>query len=293
MRRALAPFIAAALVLVIAAQSATAAQVIQRTWRASIGTGGAHGSATLVGYTDDTGTLDVNLIGMQANKSYTVQLYAGTCTSLKTKLGSWAKYATDGSGAYTGSKHLSSITMNKVWYYGRPGTLAIRFVTGSAVTCAGLGYFHATRVYIPSYKINMPVVPGPNGYPYCNVAMYQRILWQPNEPGVSFIYAHARTGMFLPLLNASKISNGAAMIGKLVYVYTSDSKMYTYKISSVRRHVKSIQAAVGVTYETLWLQTSEGPNFTYPKLVITAKRIAVTSVSYATAHPKPHIVKCG
>ena len=35
--------------------------------------------------------------------------------------------------------------------------------------------------------------------------------------------------MFLPLLRASKTNNGAAMIGKLVYVYTSDSKAVVYR----------------------------------------------------------------
>ena len=75
---------------------------------------------------------------------------------------------------------------------------------------------------IPRYDIDLAVVKGPNGYPYCNVAMYMRSLYQPTEPGVTFIYAHARTGMFLPLLNASKKNDGAAMIGKMVYVYTSE-----------------------------------------------------------------------
>ena len=35
----------------------------------------------------------------------------------------------------------------------------------------------------------------------------------PRTPGVSLIYAHARRGMFLPLLSRSKISNGASLIG--------------------------------------------------------------------------------
>jgi len=124
------------------------------------------------------------------------------------------------------------------------------------------------------------------------VAMYQKILWQPTEPGVTFLFAHARTGMFLPLLTASKINSGKAMLGKLVYVYTSDSMKYTYKITQVKLNVKSIQSAVGITSERLWLQTSTGPNFTYPKLVIVGVRTASTPVSYAESHPTPHIVHC-
>ena len=66
---------------------------------------------------------------------------------------------------------------------------------------------------------------GPAGYPYCNVAMYMKTLYQPGEPGITSIYAHARKGMFLPLLNHSKVNNGASMIGKLVYVYTTGSSV--------------------------------------------------------------------
>ena len=98
---------------------------------------------------------------------------------------------------------------------------------------------------MPAYPSTSPVVRSPNGYPYCNVAMYMRALNQPQEPGVTFIFAHARNGMFLPLLNPSKINNGAAMIGKKVCVWTSNSRLHTYKITQVRRHVKSVQSAVG------------------------------------------------
>jgi hypothetical protein len=292
MRRALAPLLAAVLVLTLAASTTSAAQAVQRTWRASLGTGAAHGHEVLTAYTNDTGAASLELIAMRANASYAAQVWAGNCSNLKVRLVSWTGIKTDATGAATASRNIGSTIMNKIWAYARPGSLAIRFVAGSSIACANLGFYHATRVYIPSYKINLPVVPGPSGYPYCNVAMYQQVLWQPTEPGVTFIYAHARTGMFLPLLNASKINNGAAMIGKLVYVYTSNSMMYTYKIVQVRRHVKSVQSSIGITTEHLWLQTSEGPNFTYPKLIIVADRIASAPATYAASHPTPHIVHC-
>jgi hypothetical protein len=294
MRRALAPLLAAVLVLTFTASTASAAQVVQRTWRASLGTGAIHGREVLTGYTDGTGQLDWALVGLKPSTHYTGQVWAGTCSSLKTRITNWkGAFVTDATGAATATRLIPSSQMNNIWYYGRRGNIAIKFYNGTSHVCGNLSYYRATRVYIPSYKINLPVVPGPNGYPYCNVAMYQRILWQPNEPGATFIYAHGRVGMFLPLLTASKINNGAAMVGKTVYVYTSDSLKYTYKITRVRRHVTSVQSAVGVTSEQLWLQTSEGSNYTYPKLVIIAKRVAVEPVSYAESHPKPHIVKCG
>jgi hypothetical protein len=292
MRRAIAPLLAVALVLTIAVTSVNAAQVVQRTWRASVAAGGAHGREQMTGYTDGTGVISLQLLAMRPGWSYSAQIWSGSCSSLGKRIVSFTGLKTDTSGNVAQTRNIGHAVMNNIWYYGRRGSIAIRFVSGASVRCANWSYFHATRVYLPSYKINLPVVAGPSGYPYCNVAMYQKILWQPTEPGVTFIFAHARTGMFLPLLTASKINNGAAMIGKLVYVYTSDSMVYTYKIVQVRRHQKSIQSAIGVTTEHLWLQTSEGPNFTYPKLIVIADKIASGPASYAASHPTPHIVHC-
>ena len=179
-------------------------------------------------------------------------------------LGKLGSFTTDGSGRASVAKSVTGSQMSWVWW-ARSGRITARFIAGSSVKCASFWYHHATRVRIPAYDINLPVVKGPNGYPYCNVAMYMRSLYQPTEPGVTFIYAHARTGMFLPLLNASKKNNGAAMIGKIVYVYTSKSMRYTYKITKVRRHVSDISSSLKVTDERLWLQTSEGPNHTLPE----------------------------
>jgi len=284
--------LAALLALTAAVSTVSAAQVIQRTWYASLGSGAAHGREVLTGYTDGTGRVSLNLVGMRADATYSPQVWSGTCSSPGNLIVRWSGLRTDGSGSATSVRTVVQVTMNKIWYYGRPGSIAIRFVSGTSIACANLGYYHATRIRIPSYSIDLPVVAGPSGYPYCNVAMYQKILWQPTERGVSFIFAHARTGMFLPLLNASKINNGAAMVGKLVYVYTSNSMLYTYRITQVRRHVTSVQSAVGITTEHLWLQTSEGPNFTYPKLIVIADRIASQPTSYAASHPTPHIVHC-
>ncbi|HSS35991.1 MAG TPA: hypothetical protein VLR93_06930, partial [Patescibacteria group bacterium] len=69
----------------------------------------------------------------------------------------------------------------------------------------------ATRVVVPALDIDLPVIRqpgGPNAFPPCNVAMYLTQLHQPDQPGPTYLYAHARTGMFLPILEASKINNG-------------------------------------------------------------------------------------
>ena len=289
MLRRLTPVIALLLLVVLAASPVDALS-LKREWKGSIG-GGANGIATLDAWTNGTGRLTADVKGLKAHTAYHIVLRKGSCSHPKTVLGKLGSFTTDGSGKASVAKSVTGSQMSWVWW-ARSGRITARFTAGSSVKCASFWYHHATRVRIPAYDINLPVVKGPNGYPYCNVAMYLRSLYQPTEPGVSFIYAHARTGMFLPLLNASKKNNGAAMIGKVVYVYTSKSMRYTYKITKVRRHVSDISSSLKITDERLWLQTSEGPNHTYPKLIIVAQRVASTAVSYDEAHPSAHPKRC-
>ena len=122
--------------------------------------------------------------------------------------------------------------------------------------------------------------------------MYLSALSQPGEAGPTFIYAHARTGMFLPLAQRVEGQNGAAMVGTTVKVWNSDSKLFTYTISRVLRNQFRLPS-YNPNSEMLWLQTSEGPHGTAHKLIIEARRVSVESVSFAEAHPTPHIVHCG
>ena len=288
MLRRLSPLLALLLVVIVA--SPANALSLKREWRASVG-GGANGTAVLEAWTNGTGTLTADLKGLKANKTYSISIRKGSCKHPKTVLGKLGSVRTNGSGAAPVSKTISKGQMAWVWW-ARSSKITARFTAGKSVKCATFWYHHASRIVIPRYDIDLAVVKGPSGYPYCNVAMYMRSLYQPTEPGVSFIYAHARTGMFLPLLKASKKNNGAAMIGKVVYVYTTDSTRHTYKITRVRRHVRDISSSLKMTSERLWIQTSEGPNHTYPKLIIVAERVSSDSVSYAAAHPKAHPKRC-
>ncbi len=80
-------------------------------------------------------------------------------------------------------------------------------------------------------------------YPACNVAMYLPSMWQPGMDRSIYIYAHARTGMFLPILNASLVANGKKMLGMLAEVWTSDNQKFTYEITDVRRHQHTLESA--------------------------------------------------
>jgi hypothetical protein len=290
MRRALLAALTS-LVLLAAIAAPASAATVKRTWWTNLGTGGANGRITLQGYMDGTGSMAVVMKALRANSSYSIRVRAGSCARVGDLLYDGGYVRTDGSGNASASRKLTLSPMNRIWGKIRFYTVSVRVTSGTSQRCGAFVFNKATRVAINAYSINLPVIAS-SGYPKCGVGMYIRELSQPREPGVTYIYAHARKGMFLPLLNASKINNGAAMIGKLVRVYTTDNKMVTYQIDRVRRHVSSIQNSLGITTERLWLQTSEGPNFTYPKLVVEAKRISVESVSYAAAHPTPHPYSC-
>jgi hypothetical protein len=154
----------------------------------------------------------------------------------------------------------------------------------------------ATRVVIADLKIDLAVVRPPGGpgtYPLCDVAMFLQELGQPGQGRATYIYAHARKGMFLPILDASKIENGKKMLGMVVQVYTSDDVLFLYEITEVRRHQLDLDDAIGASTEQLWLQTSEGPPGTKPKLQVVAMPIASEPADPAEAHPTPHPRVCG
>ena len=158
----------------------------------------------------------------------------------------------------------------------------------------------ATRVRIAALKIDLPVVkppPGANTYPLCNVAMYLQdaygALGQPGEGKATYLYAHARDGMFLPILDASKISNGKKMLGMVVEVWTSDDQRFLYEITEVRRHQLNLGDALTATSEELWLQTSEGPKGTPGKTQVVATFLSQEAADPAEAHPAPKPIVCG
>jgi hypothetical protein len=150
----------------------------------------------------------------------------------------------------------------------------------------------ATRVRIAALGIDLPVVKppaDPNVYPLCDVAMWFGDMSRPGDGRATYLYAHARVGMFLPLLRTP----GSQQRGLVVEVWTSDDMRFLYEITQVRRDQRDLNDAVAARTEQLWLQTSEGPKGTPGKTQVVAKPISVEAASHAAAHPKPHPVVCG
>jgi len=147
----------------------------------------------------------------------------------------------------------------------------------------------ATRVRIAALGIDLPIVKGPKGYPYCDVAMYLKDLGQPGQGRATYLFAHARPGMFEPLLK----TKGVRMVGDLVEVWTSDDQLFLYEISEVRRDQRNLDDATTATTEQLWLQTSEGPHGTPGKTQVIAMPLDVQPADPPSdAHPKAKPRNC-
>jgi hypothetical protein len=291
--------IALALLLVGLIAAPVQAATVHRVFYSSVGTNGANGRANITAFTDGTGQVAYNLKGLRRSAGYRVEVRRGRCNNLGTVVIRLTGFTTSGSGTYVSTRRLATSSMFPIWKANWSSRLAIRFVSGTSIRCGNLNFVSATRVRMPTQgvlntRIDLPIVRGPSGYPYCNVAMYMGALNQPAEPapGATFIFAHARTGMFLPLLKQWQKNRGVNLIGKIVYVWTSNSRKHTYRIIAVKQ-TNDVQAAVGEVADRLWLQTSTGPNYTYPKLVVKAQRISTVASTYADAHPTARPVKCG
>ena len=159
----------------------------------------------------------------------------------------------------------------------------------------------ATRVVVPALDIDLPIIRGNNGYPYCNVAMYlssskkadQDVFGQPGEGRATYIYSHARDGMFGPIYNlAIRDRTPNKMLGMIIQVYTNWNRLYLYEVRSVRLHITSLDNAMSRAKEEVWLQTSEGPKGTRGKTQVIGRFLSVEDATKKEAQPKPKPIRC-
>jgi LPXTG-site transpeptidase (sortase) family protein len=89
----------------------------------------------------------------------------------------------------------------------------------------------------------------------------------PGHGGNSYIYAHARIGMFLSLWQAR--------VGDEVDVQTPESGTIRYTVSEVHPSVASsdVSWVKPTSDERLTLQTSTGPTPAYPRFIVVATRV--------------------
>ena len=147
-----------------------------------------------------------------------------------------------------------------------PTTTAVATATRDPRTPIATGY----RVQIPRLGIDLPITEGdvardidqqktPEGFAFH--------LPGTSIPGLgsnTYLYAHARTGMFLSLWNARP--------GDAVFISTPDLRALKYVISEVHPRVApdDVSWVQATDAERLTLQTSTGPSPTDPRFVAVA-----------------------
>jgi hypothetical protein len=287
-RRGIPILMSLAMLLTFASAPASAI-TLQRTWSARLG---SNGTITLYSFTNGVGSIHYRLTGLRAGATYSVQIRYGTCARRGVVAASLTSVPTSATGTMARVNNVFSSQMSRIWSAARSTSFVVRIVSGTSIRCGGFSFVKATRVAVSGLGIDLPVVRGPSGYPLCRVAMYSASLAQPREPGVTFIFAHTRTGMFLPLLTRWRINRGSSLIGRTVWVWTSDSYVSYYRITRVRVTTRAMAGAYSLTSERLWLQTSTGPNTTYPKLIVEASRYRTVKTTYAASHPTARPVRC-
>ncbi len=164
----------------------------------------------------------------------------------------------------------------------------------------GLAPAHvASRVVVEDLGIDLPVISGdlqpPPNYPFCDVAAYVTFLAQPGEPGTTYLTAHARKGMFLPLLEASQRDDGRELLGVTADVYTTDALRYRYEIWLVRRHITDRSIATDGLQDQeqrLVLQTSEGASGTKEKFAVAATLVSIEPADPGFAVPEARPRDC-
>jgi hypothetical protein len=246
----------------------------------------------LKAYTNTVGSISFSLKGLRKNATYSVRVRRGTCADPGTAASRTMHLRTSASGTVQRTDNLMPWQMQSIWAAARNTTFIIRMASGSSNRCGAFKFAKATRIVISTLGINLPIIRGPSTYPPCRVAMYARSVAQPREPGYTFIYAHARRGMFLPLLSKYKSRGAAGLIGRIVKVYTSDSRVSYYRITSARKTTNSMSGLYTLATERLRLQTSTGPSGKYPKLIADAVRYKTIKATYAASHPTPHPIRC-
>lgn len=126
------------------------------------------------------------------------------------------------------------------------------------------------RVQVPRLRIDLPIKEGDverdtvNQQTPENAAFHLPRTAIPGDGSNTYVYAHARAGMFLSLWQAKE--------GDDVLVITPDGKTLQYVVREVHPRVpfNEISWVLPTTSERLTLQTSTGPNPQDPRFVVVA-----------------------
>lgn len=135
---------------------------------------------------------------------------------------------------------------------------------GEASSPPSPGASVANRIRIPRLKIDLPIVEGDGvDAPLDSAAHYPGTAW-PGGGSNIYIYAHARTGLFLSLWDVRQ--------GDEVLLDTVDGRTVTYVVDEIRPKTPwdAVELLEPTDEERLTLQTSTSYTATAPRFVVIA-----------------------
>lgn len=147
-----------------------------------------------------------------------------------------------------------------------PATVVSPSVTPTPAPTIGPGY----RIKIARLSIDLPIAEGDVERDAVRQETPESFAFHlpgtaiPGAGGNSYLYAHARAGMFLALWNARD--------GDVVVIVTPDARELRYIVSEVHARVDptDVSWAAATASERLTLQTSTGPSAGDPRFVVIA-----------------------
>ena len=126
------------------------------------------------------------------------------------------------------------------------------------------------RIQIPRLGIDLPIAEGDVARDIDQQKTPEHFAFHlpgsaiPEQGSNTYLYAHARTGMFLTLWNA--------LPGDEIFISTPDLRVLTYVVQDVQSRVppSDVSWVQPTPSERLTLQTSTGPNAGDPRFVVVA-----------------------
>lgn len=144
--------------------------------------------------------------------------------------------------------------------------------SGLAATGPASDVIEGMRVRVPRLGIDLPLLHGDTGRDVVlrstpsGAAFLLPSTDPPGSGGNSYIYAHARPGMFLSLWEVR--------LGDVVEVTESSGQVRRYAVTEIHAHVvpTDVRYTQPTDDERITLQTSTGPRDTDPRFIVVAVR---------------------
>ena len=133
---------------------------LQRTWTASMGSGGVNGRVQLKAYTNGVGSIRISLKGLKRNSTYNLRVRNGTCSNPGTAASQTMSFRTTSKGTAERTTNLLPYQMTSIWAAARKSGFIVRIASGSS-SMLRVSDFPRCRISRPCRATRPPVMRTP------------------------------------------------------------------------------------------------------------------------------------